>query len=133
MLRAHRTRQRRERLKAGAAWTDTGLVFTTDTGLVFTTDTGAQLHPADVTDHFHHLAAQAGLPPIRLHDLRHGTATMGLAAGVQMKVISRRLRHSSPSFTSKFYGDVLPELSHAAAEATAAVVPRRRRSTTTSA
>ena len=31
---------------------------------------------------------------------------MGLAAGVQMKVISRRLRHSSPSFTSKFYGDV---------------------------
>src|SRR6266545_1815437 len=98
-----------------------------------TTDTGAQLHPADVTDHFHHLAAQAGLPPIRLHDLRHGTATMGLAAGVQMKVISRRLRHSSPSFTSKFYGDVLPELSHAAAEATAAVVPRRRRSTTTSA
>ena len=124
VLRAHRTRQRRERLKAGARWTDTGLVFTTDTG--------AQLHPADVTDHFHHLAAQAGLPPIRLHDLRHGTATMGLAAGVQMKVISRRLRHSSPSFTSKFYGDVLPELSHAAAEATAAVVPRRRRSGTTS-
>src|SRR6266540_3515766 len=61
VLRAHRTRQRRERLKAGARWTDTGLVFTTDTG--------AQLHPADVTDHFHHLAAQAGLPPIRLHDL----------------------------------------------------------------
>jgi integrase len=118
VLRAHRTRQRRERLKAGAAWSDTGLVFTTDTG--------GQLHPADVTDHFHHLTAQAGLPPIRLHDLRHGTATMGLAAGVQMKVISRRLRHSSPSFTSKFYGDVLPELTHAAAEATAALVPRRR-------
>jgi len=117
VLRAHRTRQRRERLAAGAAWTDTGLVFTTDTG--------GQLHPADVTDHFHHLASQAGLPPIRLHDLRHGTATMGLAAGVQMKVISRRLRHSSPTFTSKFYGDVLPELSHAAAEATAALVPRR--------
>ncbi len=118
VLRAHRTRQRRERLKAGAAWTDTGLVFTTDTG--------GQLHPADVTDHFHHLTAQAGLPPIRLHDLRHGTATMGLAAGVQMKVISRRLRHSSPTFTQKFYGDVLPELTHAAAEATAALVPRRR-------
>jgi integrase len=62
----------------------------------------------------------------RTHDLRHGTATMGLAAGVQMKVISRRLRHSSPTFTQKFYGDVLPELTRAAAEATAAVVPRRR-------
>ncbi|MBE1487509.1 tyrosine-type recombinase/integrase [Plantactinospora soyae] len=118
VLRAHRTRQNRERLAAGAAWTPTGLVFTTPTG--------GRLHPADVTDHFHHLAIQAGLPPIRLHDLRHGAATMGLAAGVQMKVISSRLRHSSPHFTAKFYGDVLPELSHAAAEVTAAVVPRRR-------
>ena len=51
---------------------------------------------------------------------------MGLAAGVDMKVISKRLRHSSPSFTSNRYGDVLPELTRAAAEATAAVVPRRR-------
>ena len=42
-----------------------------------------------------------------------------------MKVTSNRLRHSSPHFTAKFYGDVLPELSHAAAEATAALVPRR--------
>jgi integrase len=82
--------------------------------------------PADVTDHFRHLTTQAGLPPIRLHDLRHGAATMGLAAGVQMKVISSRLRHPSPHFTAKYYGDVLPELSHAAAEATAAVVPLRR-------
>jgi hypothetical protein len=51
---------------------------------------------------------------------------MALAAGVPMKVISNRLRHSSPNFTAKFYGDVLPELSHAAAEATAALVPDAR-------
>jgi len=113
-----RTHQHRERLAAGPAWIRTGLVFTTPAG--------DRLHPADVTDHFHHLAAQAGLPPIRLHDLRHGAATMALAAGVPMKVISARLRHSSPHFTAKFYGDVLPELSHAAAEATAAAVPRRQ-------
>lgn len=78
---------------------------------MFTTPTGGRIHPADVTDHFHHLATQAGLPPIRLHDLRHSAATVGLAAGVQMKVISNRLRHPSPHFTAKFYGDVLPELS----------------------
>ena len=47
VLREHRTRQRRERLAAGAAWTHTGLVFTTATG--------AALHPADVTAHFHRL------------------------------------------------------------------------------
>ena len=122
VLRAHRTRERRERLAAGPAWVETGLVFTTDIG--------ERLHPAEVTDHFHFLTTQAGLPPIRLHDLRHGAATMGLAAGVDMKVISKRLRHSSPTFTQKFYGAVLPELATAAAEATAAVVPRKRQNKT---
>ncbi|GIJ48819.1 hypothetical protein Val02_57050 [Virgisporangium aliadipatigenens] len=117
VLRTHRARQHRERLAAGPAWERTGLAFTTETG--------GRLHAADVTDHYRHLTAQAELPPIRLHDLRHGAATMGLAAGVQMKVISSRLRHSSPHFTARYYGDVLPELSHAAAEATAAIVPRR--------
>lgn len=115
VLRAHRARQR---LAVGAAWRNTGLVFT---DLV-----GGGLHPAEVTKYFHRLSDGAELPPIRLHDLRHGAATMALAAGVPMKVISNRLRHSSPHFTAQFYGDVLPELSHEAAEATAALVPRRR-------
>lgn len=48
---------------------------------------GQAVHPADVTDHFQHLARQAGLPPIRLHDLRHGAATLALAAGVDMKTV----------------------------------------------
>lgn len=86
VLRKHRVSQHRDRLAAGAAWTDSRLVFTTPTG--------KRLHPADVTDHFHELADAAGLPPVRLHDLRHGAATIALAAGVDMKVISSRLRHS---------------------------------------
>lgn len=120
VLRAHRARQARERLAAGPRWTYTR-------GLVFTTPTGDALHPADVTDHFHHLARQAGLPPVRLHDLRHGHATMALAAGVQMKVISGQLRHASTTTTDRFYAHILPELARSAVEATAAVVPRRRR------
>ncbi|MEH1129136.1 hypothetical protein V6V89_32360 [Micromonospora sp. CPCC 206061] len=44
-----------------------------------------------------------------------------------LKVISRRLRHSTPCFTAKAYGDVLPELARDAAEATAAIVPLRQR------
>jgi hypothetical protein len=44
------------------------------------------------------------------------------------EVISHRLRHSSPHFTAKFYGDVLPELSHNAAEAAAALVPGHQQS-----
>jgi integrase len=54
VLRAHRTRQNKHRLATGPAWIDTGLVFTTPAG--------AAVHPADVTDHFHDLAHQAGLP-----------------------------------------------------------------------
>ncbi|MEU7873060.1 tyrosine-type recombinase/integrase [Dactylosporangium sp. NPDC049140] len=91
----------------------------------------ADLEAGTIT--IHHLATQAGLPPIRLHDLRHGAATMGLAAGVEMRVISHQLRHASPHFTAKFYGAVLPEVAHAAAEATAAIVPRQHRPATRSA
>ncbi|GAA4469788.1 tyrosine-type recombinase/integrase [Phytohabitans houttuyneae] len=95
------------------------------TGLVFTTPTGEALHPADVTDHFQHLARQAGLPPVRLHDLRHGAATLALAAGVDMKVVQAMLRHSSITVTADTYTSVLPDLARNAAEQTAAIVPRR--------
>ena len=122
VLRAHRTHQRKQRLAAGPTWVDTGLVFTTPNG--------EAVHPADVTDHFQHLARQAGLPPIRLHDLRHGTATLALAAGVDMKTVQAMLRHSSITITADTYTSVLPELATAAAEKTAAIVPRRIRTAT---
>jgi hypothetical protein len=57
---------------------------------------------------------------------------MALAAGVEMKVISGRLRHSDAHFTASTYAHILPELAHAAAESPAAVVPRRRRPSTES-
>ncbi|MFB9307515.1 tyrosine-type recombinase/integrase, partial [Kibdelosporangium philippinense] len=119
VLRAHRIRQLREREAAGAAWVETG-------GLMFTEPDGSALHPADVTDVFQFLAAQAGLPPIRLHDLRHGAATLALAAGVDMKVVQEMLRHSSITVTSDTYTTVLPEVARAAAEKTALIIPRSR-------
>jgi len=116
-LTAHRARQHRQRLAVGPKWAQTGLVFTTPTG--------EALHPADVTDHFHHLTRQAGLPPVRLHDLRHGAATLALAAGVDMKVVQAMLRHSSIAVTADTYTSVLPDLARNAAEQAAAIVPRR--------
>jgi integrase len=120
-LRAHRRTQLRERLAAGSDWTDNGLVFVTTAGRA--------LHPADVTDHFHDLGRQAGLPPIRLHDLRHGAAAIALAAGVDMKTISDTLRHSSIVVTADIYGSILPQLAQDAAEKTAAIIPRKHRAT----
>lgn len=59
--------------------------------LVFTRENGAPLHPEYVTRHFQLLTRRAGLREIRLHDLRHGSASLQLAAGVPIAVVSKRL------------------------------------------
>ena len=94
---------------------------------IFTDEDGAQLHPGRLTDLFERLIAAAGLPPIRLHDLRHCAATLALAANVDIKIVSKMLGHSSTTITREIYGTVLKELFHAAAEAVVALVPRTRR------
>ncbi|RBQ21980.1 hypothetical protein DP939_04750 [Spongiactinospora rosea] len=91
---------------------------------MFTKEDGSGLHPAWVTEEFERIAFEIGLPPIRLHDLRHGAATLALAAGVDMKTVSAMLRHSSQAITSDTYTSVLPEVAHSAAEKIAAIVPR---------
>ncbi|MFG2756770.1 tyrosine-type recombinase/integrase [Streptomyces wuyuanensis] len=115
VLKAHRKRQMKERLKWGEAYVETGRVFTQENG--------EWLHPAWVTNQFQRLAAEAGLPPIRLHDLRHGAATLALAAGADMKVVQEMLGHSSITITSDTYTSVLPEVARKAAEDAARLVP----------
>ncbi len=117
-LTAHRLRQQAEREKWGPAWQDTGRVFTNEDG--------SWLHPGKVTDMFERLVALSGLPPIRLHDLRHVAATLLLAAGADLKVVQELLGHSSITITADIYASVLPELAFAHAEAAAALVPRAR-------
>jgi integrase len=116
VLRAHRIRQLHHRITAGPHWPHTDLVFTTEHG--------DPIRPDLVSTRFQQLSAEAGLPPIRLHDLRHGAATLMLAAGVNTKVIQETLGHSRYTTTLDIYTSVLPTLAHAAAEATAAMIPR---------
>jgi integrase len=94
-LKAHRARQLHERLAFGAAWTDTGLVFTREDGVL--------LRPEWVSKRFQQLAADAGLPRIRLHDLRHSYASAALEAGAKVEVLSKRLGHSKISITQDIY------------------------------
>lgn len=61
------------------------------------------------------LLREAGLPNIRLYDLRHLAATLALAAGVSPKVISEQLGHASVAFTLDVYSHVLPHMQEAAA------------------
>jgi integrase len=65
------------------------------------------------------------LPPIRLPDLRHGSDTLSLSAGVDIKVVQEMLGHSTSAFTRDVYTPVVPEIAAAAAEAVAAIVPRK--------
>ncbi|MEC3982392.1 tyrosine-type recombinase/integrase [Amycolatopsis sp. H20-H5] len=110
-------KQRRIGLALGEHWTDSGLVFTNPDGTF--------LHPAYVSDVFCAIVAAAGLPPVRLHDLRHGAAMLMLAAGADLKVVQDLLGHSSITITGDTYAHVLPELVRDSAEAAAAIVPRQ--------
>lgn len=116
MLRAWRRDQSARRLLIGPAWTDSGLVFTKDDGQAW--------HPDTVTDTFERLAFRAGLPPVRLHDVRHAHITQLYRDGVNERVISDRVGHSGAKMT-RDYAAVAAEVSRGAAEKIAAAIPRR--------
>ncbi|WP_432034225.1 tyrosine-type recombinase/integrase [Streptomyces antibioticus] len=99
----------------------------TSSGRVFTLEDGTAYHPQYFSDRFERLHKKIDLPPIRLHDLRHGSATLSLRAGVAMVAVQRRLGHSSIRVTSDIYTSVLEEVEREAAAATAAAVPRARK------
>jgi integrase len=61
------------------------------------------------------------MPPIRLHDLRHVAATLALTAGVDVKVVSEQLGHTT-QITRDIYLSVMPQVARAAADAAAAWV-----------
>jgi integrase len=52
------------------------------------------------------LLASAGLPRVRVHDLRHTAATLLLEAGVHPRVVAERLGHSTPALVMNVYGHV---------------------------
>jgi integrase len=62
---------------------------------MFTYADGRPIRPEYLTHRFGVLIRQLDLPPIRLHDLRHGAATLALASHSDLKVIQQMLGHSS--------------------------------------
>ncbi len=99
-LKRHRTRQNEERLRLGSLWQDNGLVFPTTTE---TTASGTNL----LGRHFKPLLRRAGLPDIRLHDLRHTCATILLVAGKHPRYVQELLGHASNSTTLDTYSHVI--------------------------
>ncbi|MGW3372496.1 tyrosine-type recombinase/integrase [Streptomyces hydrogenans] len=100
-LRWHRMRQTEQRAKAGERWEEGGYVFTTASG--------RPVEPRNVYRSFTRVAASAGLRVIRLHDARHGTATLLTAAGVAPRVVMEILGHSQISITMDVYTHVVQD------------------------
>jgi integrase len=112
-LREHRKRQLEERLAASDY---------RDTDLVFCQPLGQPLHPSRFSKTFARLVREAGVRPIRLHDVRHTWATLALQAGVHPKVVSEILGHASVSFTLDRYSHAVPSLSKDATSQVADVI-----------
>jgi integrase len=113
-LRTHRARQAADRAAVGPAYQDSGLVFTHPDG--------SPIHPQRFSDWFRQHLRAAGLPAIRLHDLRHSYATAALAAGIPAKVVSERLGHATIVITMDTYSHVLPGLDERAAATVARLI-----------
>ncbi|GAA1596485.1 site-specific integrase [Actinoplanes couchii] len=118
ITRSHLARRARWRLVSGPAWPQTGLVYVQPDGTPW--------HPDTITKRFDDLVEKSGLPPIRLHDLRHCAATFLKASGSDLQDIKEMLGHSTITITSDTYTSVIQELEteRAKAEAAAALVPR---------
>jgi len=108
-LRRHRARQNAERLAAGALWEDHDLVFASPSGRPLR---GDHIRERD----FHTLLKDAGLPQLRLHDLRHTSATLVQAAGASVKETMARLGHTTMAMTVTRYTHTLPGQQRAAAD-----------------
>jgi len=112
-LKEHKAAQKRERL-ASPAWTETGYVFTT--GL------GTPLDPRNVAKQFESNCLKAKIGKWHPHELRHSAATLMLATGTPLQVVSAVLGHASIRITGDVYGHVLDPQRQDAADALAGVL-----------
>jgi integrase len=107
-LARHRELIKLEEMQAAARWTDLNLVFPDCQGRPIN---GKNLLRAYFRPHLAH----AGLPLIRFHDLRHTAATLLLGRGVNPKVVSEMLGHSTIAITLDIYSHVVPHMQQQAA------------------
>lgn len=107
LLREHKKKQEMERLLLGKSLVEDDFVFSHPDG--------SPLDPDTVTHAFAKIIRRAGLPHIRLHDLRHTHATLMLKGNIHPKIVQERLGHANIGTTLDLYSHILPGLQEAAA------------------
>lgn len=90
--------------------------------LIFQQPDGSPVQPSAFSAGFIQRAKAAGLPRIRLHDLRHSHATLALQAGIPAKVVSDRLGHATTAITLDLYSHVSPSMQEEAADRIAKLI-----------
>ncbi len=100
MLLEYQAWQDGQREKLGDAWED-------QDGRVFTSDTGAPVFPDSVTQWFSKFVARTGLPKVTVHSMRHTYATLMIADGTPLVVVSRQLGHAQTSTTANIYAHAI--------------------------
>ena len=107
-LKTHRKSQIKRMLKNETSYNDEGFVCAWDNGQPY--------RPHYISDMSRNSVKKLGYPIIRFHDLRHTHATMLLSKGVNPKIVSERLGHSTVSITLDIYSHVLPNIQKEAVE-----------------
>ena len=87
-------------------------------GWAFAEPTGKPIHPHAISQAFERIARNAGVPLIRMHDVRHTHASLLIKSGVPAKVVSERLGHATATFTIETYQHVMPGMQADAAAVT---------------
>lgn len=113
-LLAHRDRQQTERRRADAEWPDTDLIFVSEAGTM--------LDPDNISRRFVKIAERAGVGRWHLHELRHTGASLMLAGGTPLHVVSEVLGHASIAVTKDVYGHLVQGEKRTAAEAMTAML-----------
>ena len=117
LLHGVRGRQIEQSLEYGPLWENTGYVFTQVDG--------SPIIPDRATQAFAHLVRKHRLPHLTLHGLRHANATLAMTAGINPKVVSETLGHSTIALTLDLYSHVTPNMQVEAAQAVANLLRRR--------
>jgi integrase len=118
VLRAHKDRQRRQRVALGKACQDRGLVFAREDG--------TPLHPQFVSRHLDVLIQRVGVRRLHFHELRHTAATLMFEAGADIKYVSHVLGHSDIGITAKIYAEVTMRLDLQRSAEISGTIPRKR-------
>ena len=108
LLQAQKVQQARQRLMAGPAWEDSGLVFTNEFG--------RYISYRAIFDSFKRIVKRIGLPDARIHDLRHTYAVNCIRAGDDIKTVQSNLGHATAAFTLDVYGHFTDDMRSVSAQ-----------------